>query len=199
MCTTGRSGFAVVVTLPVTGPRGLRHRVHQVPVGAAARAQETRFDVHARTTYCRCQPGHRRSIGITRAILLYKSNVEYAGALRTLPTCDVMAGQERISYKHDVKKGIKPPKRINETPRLDGFSNEWVLRECGLKGNLIASAIYGFRDPSVLVGAEGYFGRLKPISPNVWLFCKICPVASAIYGFRDPSVLVGVEGYFGRL
>nr|CAD7585492.1 unnamed protein product [Timema genevievae] len=25
---------------------------------------------------------------------------------------------------------------------------------------LFASAIYGFRDPSVLVGAEGYFGRL---------------------------------------
>nr|CAD7573494.1 unnamed protein product [Timema californicum] len=25
---------------------------------------------------------------------------------------------------------------------------------------LVASAIYGFRDPSVLVGAEGYFGRL---------------------------------------
>nr|CAD7463416.1 unnamed protein product [Timema tahoe] len=38
------------VTLPATGPHRLSRRVHQVPVGDAARALDTRFDDHLGTT-----------------------------------------------------------------------------------------------------------------------------------------------------
>nr|CAD7263764.1 unnamed protein product [Timema shepardi] len=117
------------------------------------------------------QSSHCLSAGMYRKLLSWRTLEERvvsrynskgnATSPDPLPTCLFAICREQGHLPH--QRGYQGGVDSNITSKLPNHPSTPKTWTC-----LVASTIYSFRDPSVLVGAEGYFGwpRLSPSCPS---------------------------------